>query len=670
MGLEINKRRFITIIVVYFKLRIGAEMKKAFVVILMCSLILSVSAQDAITTSVIALVNSARTRMDLPVLLQSAELNLAAQQHSNDMANNERLNHVGSDGSQFWERMSNAGYALTTGAENILSRSDTNAQAVFNQWWNSPPHQANMISPEYVEIGVGYAQANDGTYYFTMVLGKRDGVVAPAVTSPTPLPPTNTPLQPTFTPIPPTATNTPLPSATPTATPRIPPTRTLSPLITPVYFTPAPQVTHDIATPTATQEILPDIRLVYDSDVLTLINISGRRLDLTDLRFQSDSARMETTVWDTEFLTERLDNFRSDDCLQVWGTQFRELEDIPEDCAIRHGWVAVNDAQLFWQDVNRFFVLNDGDVIGECSVFDGACDVSLEAELRLESDETQLLTTTDRDIRLIFNQDSVTLLNITDAPIDLRGLIFRSGSGRLSIKQWNTEFLTASLGGLPAEDCLMVWITEVDEQPPPFECETRHGWIVATDTEDFWRDTSRFEVVRDNRVLAGCVVANGFCDVSLAGNLGANSPTVVPVNPSSPTGTPIVASGAQSTSSTDLMMVYSLDSFGIINTSGQLLDMTGLVFESESGVFVATRWQTDFLSQPLNAIPTGDCLQVWGVNEQLQSKPANCNTRHGWVAVASEAQFWRDVAQFRVRYGSDYLGTCDARAGQCGLNFP
>ncbi len=647
-------------------------MKRLLLAVVVFIVVMSSAAQDAATESVIALVNSARTRAGLPVLVQSVELNIAAQLHSDDMAQAGRLDHVGSNGSQFWERMTNAGYILITGAENILLRGDTNAQAVFNQWWNSPPHQTNMMNRDYVEVGLAYATAADGGVYFTMVLGAREGVIAPLVVTATPLPPTSTPLPPTFTPIPPTATVTPLPTNTPTITPLVPPTRTLSPLITPAILTPLPTLTaNSTSTPIITPTALPpDIRLIYDADSLTLLNISDVALDLSGLRFQSDDARMGVDVWDTEFLTERLDNFSAGDCLQVWGTEFNQLNDVIDDCETRHGWVAVNSSQLFWQGTTQFFVVNGGTVIGVCQVFDGVCDLSLDGVYTVEDNSSPLPVPVGRDIRLIFNLDSLTILNIADVSLDLRGVFFQSNEGQLAIEKWNTEFLTASLSGFPVEDCLMVWTTQTDNQPAPLECETRHGWIVATDAEDFWRNVSRFEVVRDNRILAGCLVANGFCDVSLEGNLGANSPTLIPANPNSPTGTPVVSGGVVTSSVTDLTMVYSLDSFGIINTSGRSLDVTGLVFESDNGVLGATRWQTDFLTSSLSQLPSGDCLQVWGVNEQLQSKPATCNTRHGWIAVASEAQFWRNVSQFRVRYGADFLGTCDARAGRCQLNFP
>lgn len=636
-------------------------------------MLIQVSGQDAVTNSVVALLSSARNQASISSLLISTELTSTAQRHSNDMATTGVLDHIGSDGSQFWERMADAGYSLTTGAENILFRSDTNAQAVFNQWRNSPPHQANMMNPDYVEVGVAYAQSADGKYFFTMILGTRAGISAPPIVSSTPNPPTMTPLPPTATSIPPTFTLTPVPTVTFTATPLIPPTRTLSPLITPMFFTPIPTTVPITSQATATPILPPDIRLIYDTDSLTLLNVSGRRLNLTGITFQSDNGELEATVWDTEFLTESLNNFSHGDCMQVWGLGKNALQDKISSCDIRHAWVAVRDSHLFWNNVSTFFVVNDGDIVGLCNVAGGLCDISLDAEFSVILNESSIPIPNNRDVRLIFNQDSLTLLNIANTSIDLRGLIFQSSSGTLNIQAWETEFLTGSLSGFSPNDCLMVWTFGTAEQPTPNECRVRHGWIVVGDDADFWRDVSRFDVIRDNRILAGCVVANGFCDVNLAGNLGANSPTVVPLNPSSLAESPVVSdsgSSAIASSDGDLTFVYSLDSFTLINTSGRTLDIFGLVFESDNGVFAANRWNTEFLSRSLSDFPSGDCLQIWGVNEEFQAKPVGCNTRHGWVAVASDVQFWRNTTQLRVRYGAESLGVCDLRIGQCAIHLP
>ena len=122
-----------------------------------------------------------------PLTVNSA-LTLAAQQHSDDMAAGGFLSHVGSNGSQFWERMRRNGYPLVAGAENVLYRWDASVEGAYQQWYESDGHRVNMLNADYTEIGVAYAVGADGRYYFTMMLGAQAGGVVqptPAVSPPT-----------------------------------------------------------------------------------------------------------------------------------------------------------------------------------------------------------------------------------------------------------------------------------------------------------------------------------------------------------------------------------------------------------------------------------------------------------------------------------------------------
>jgi hypothetical protein len=150
-------------------------------------------AQDGVSNQIIALVNQARASAGLSPVATNTALVAAAQRHSNDMAATENLSHTGSDGSQFWQRIADAGYGMSTGGENVLYRWDTSAAGAFGQWQASPPHNANMMNPDYYEIGVAWAQAPSGAYYFTMVLASRPGASAPSPPQPTAVPPTPIP---------------------------------------------------------------------------------------------------------------------------------------------------------------------------------------------------------------------------------------------------------------------------------------------------------------------------------------------------------------------------------------------------------------------------------------------------------------------------------------------
>lgn len=81
----------------------------------------------------------------------------AAQNHSDDMADNDFFSHTGSDGSSFSERIARTVYAGVPMGENIHSGSYTSESAV-NSWLDSPGHCAIIMNPDAAEIG---AAAND-----------------------------------------------------------------------------------------------------------------------------------------------------------------------------------------------------------------------------------------------------------------------------------------------------------------------------------------------------------------------------------------------------------------------------------------------------------------------------------------------------------------------------
>ncbi|RMG88091.1 MAG: CAP domain-containing protein, partial [Chloroflexi bacterium] len=172
-------------------------------------------AQDGQAWAILNLLNADRNAAGLHSLTMNTQLVAAAQRHSNDMANGDFLSHTGSDGSEFWERIADTGYNMTSGAENILFRWDLSAAGAYQQWWNSPGHYNNMMNANYVEIGIAWAQAASGKYYYTMVLATRPGVQPPPIS-----PPTNTPIPPT--PVPPTSTPIPPTPVPPTSTPILP----------------------------------------------------------------------------------------------------------------------------------------------------------------------------------------------------------------------------------------------------------------------------------------------------------------------------------------------------------------------------------------------------------------------------------------------------------------
>jgi hypothetical protein len=234
------------------------------IAIVVC-LIVPVFAQDTVGTQVLVAVNQERQRLGMGLLFMNPQLVEAAQNHSNDMAANEILTHVGSDGSQFWERIQRTGYSMTTGGENVLSRPDTNPAEIYQQWYDSPPHRTNMLNPDYLEIGIAYARSASGTYYATMVLAARPDFMTPIATT------TSFPIS-TATQLPPTSTALPPPTVIPTRT-LMPTDVILATIIAPpptFIPTQTPVATAIVTNTRIPTTITVDLRLVYDANSFSL----------------------------------------------------------------------------------------------------------------------------------------------------------------------------------------------------------------------------------------------------------------------------------------------------------------------------------------------------------------------------------------------------------------
>lgn len=503
------------------------------------------SAQDTATSEVLRLVNEARNAAGTPSLLWNGALAQAAQRHSADMATTGTLSHTGSDGLQFWERMSAAGYALTTGAENVLQRWDRNAAGMFDQWWNSPPHRANLMNPAYVEVGIAAATAPDGAVYVTMVLGARAGVTPPTI-APTSIPPTLTPIPPTLTPIPPT--QTPIP---PTQTP-IPPSATPAPNLptfTPMPLLPSPTVvaalpTRTLAPPRLMRTPLvptltpmpPEIRLTYDENVLTLQHIGAQPVNLANLRFESASGTLRASVWNTAFNTQPLTGFTPQDCLQAVPAGSFSEPIKPADCRFRHAWLTLPSSAVFWQEATLFDVYNGDALIAQCESWRGECAFNLRQRVptavpldRVTATPIPAVTrsatrlapasgTTDGGfdgLRVVVSPQGMTLINVSSRPVNVSQLAFESDGGVFTAASWQQiDALSADLTALPPGDCLAAWSfgNEIMSKPP--RCAFRHAWIAVRPDQAFWT-AQQFRVRQGGTVLATCNVSAGACEVNL-----------------------------------------------------------------------------------------------------------------------------------------------------------
>jgi uncharacterized protein YkwD len=122
----------------------------------------------------LGLINDYRQTQGRARLSQQGQLDAAAQRHSQDQAANGVTGHRGSDGSMPDERISDAGYDWSAWGENVYWNSNNGAASAAFTWWKtSPSHNANMLSRDFTEIGIGRARSDSGTWCWTTTFGRR-----------------------------------------------------------------------------------------------------------------------------------------------------------------------------------------------------------------------------------------------------------------------------------------------------------------------------------------------------------------------------------------------------------------------------------------------------------------------------------------------------------------
>lgn len=102
-------------------------------------------------------------------------LTQASDAHALDMATKNYFSHDSQDGRAFSDRITAAGYTWSAAGENIAAGQPT-VESVMSAWRSSPGHCANLMSANYVDVGVACRPAASSTNvyrtYWVMDLGK------------------------------------------------------------------------------------------------------------------------------------------------------------------------------------------------------------------------------------------------------------------------------------------------------------------------------------------------------------------------------------------------------------------------------------------------------------------------------------------------------------------
>ena len=119
-----------------------------------------------ISDATFCLLNAERASRGLTALKPDRQLQRAALAHGGDMVDHQYFAHEGRDGSQPAERIRATGYLSGGGAwrigENLAWGTGDLAspRAIMAAWMNSPGHRANILQPQYRQIGFGVIAGN------------------------------------------------------------------------------------------------------------------------------------------------------------------------------------------------------------------------------------------------------------------------------------------------------------------------------------------------------------------------------------------------------------------------------------------------------------------------------------------------------------------------------
>lgn len=114
----------------------------------------------AATTDLLALTNADRLVSSLAPVGYSRALSMAAQMKADDMAVRGYFSHQTPEGREPWYWVTKAGYGYSAAGEN-LAVYFTDTTSVEKAWMASPEHRANLLDPQYRDVGYGIAH---GTY--------------------------------------------------------------------------------------------------------------------------------------------------------------------------------------------------------------------------------------------------------------------------------------------------------------------------------------------------------------------------------------------------------------------------------------------------------------------------------------------------------------------------
>lgn len=248
----------------------------------------------------------------------------------------------------------------------------------------------------------------------------------------------------------------------------------------------------------------PNLRLIYDDNDITLVNLTGQTIDISALRFETTEgtrASFDASRWSSEL--------RANQCLQLWSVNRNGSKGLPECQAIQNWLTTVSPSNHFWtgsNGVSMFEVRQNGTVLNVCQAAPsnsqdrsitcefylpagGAGDVAEFVYFAYTVDTFAAINPTD-DAWLRLNRTTIVNPNANQGQL---GASFRLGDAAL----FGNPEIVAEIGRLAPQQCLLVFDSALAAASPPQPCDVIAQLGIPSD-QRFWLSDFELES-RDGR---------------------------------------------------------------------------------------------------------------------------------------------------------------------------
>ncbi|MCX6809082.1 MAG: CAP domain-containing protein [Candidatus Berkelbacteria bacterium] len=134
------------------------------------------------------LVNKERMYNGLKPLVVDSQLDSAATSKSKDMVTRNYFEHY-AFGLTPWDFILSSGYNYLYAGENLAMNFDT-SEGTVQAWMNSPAHRANILNPDYEDMGIGVVKgaytvngSEEQTVMVTNMFGRKKPAILEVLTS-------------------------------------------------------------------------------------------------------------------------------------------------------------------------------------------------------------------------------------------------------------------------------------------------------------------------------------------------------------------------------------------------------------------------------------------------------------------------------------------------------